>query len=48
MLKKIIIVLFAFSFVTAVAGCANTMEGVGEDIEKMGKSLKDAVKSDKE
>ena len=43
MLNKLIIVLFAFS----LFGCASTLEGVGDDIEKMGKSLKESMKSDK-
>lgn len=48
MLKKIIIALFTLSLVSSFLGCANTMEGVGADIEKMGKSIKEAVSSDKD
>lgn len=40
MLKKLTLILFLFSLV----GCTHTVEGVGEDIEKMGKSIKDSVK----
>lgn len=42
MLNKLIIVLFAFS----LFGCASTLEGMGDDIEKMGKSIKESVNSD--
>jgi len=47
MLKKLTVVLFAFSFVFALASCEGTLKGVGSDIEKMGKSIKDSVNSDK-
>ncbi|MCK5336106.1 MAG: Entericidin EcnAB [Gammaproteobacteria bacterium] len=43
MLNKLIIILFTFS----LFACAGTLEGVGEDIEKMGKSIKESMKSDK-
>lgn len=48
MLKKTIIALFSLALVAVMTGCANTMEGVGADIEKMGKSIKEAVSSDKD
>lgn len=42
MLNKLMIVLFVFS----LSGCASTIEGMGDDIEKMGKSIKESMKSD--
>ncbi|MDH5425186.1 MAG: hypothetical protein OEY29_09345 [Gammaproteobacteria bacterium] len=42
MLNKLMIVLFALSLL----GCTSTLEGVGDDIEKMGKSIKESMKSD--
>ena len=42
MLNKLIIVLFMFSLL----GCSSTLKGVGDDIEKMGKSIKESVSSD--
>jgi len=44
MFKKMLIILFTLS----VIGCANTMEGVGADIEEMGKTIKDAASSNKD
>ena len=40
MLNKLIIVLFAFS----LFGCAGTLQGMGDDIEKMGESIKESIK----
>jgi len=43
MFNKLIIVLF----VASLFGCAGTIEGMGDDIEKMGKSIKESMSSDK-
>ena len=43
MLNKLVIVLFVFS----LFGCTGTFKGVGDDIEKMGKSIKESMNSDK-
>jgi len=48
MLKKITIVLFSLSLFGLVTGCEATLKGMGEDIEKMGKSIQDTVGSDKD
>lgn len=42
MLNKLIIVLFMFS----LFACTSTIKGVGDDIEKMGKSIKESMNSD--
>lgn len=47
MFKKIMIVMFTFSLMGLLSGCEGTLKGMGEDIEKMGKSLQDTVGSDK-
>jgi len=44
MYKKIMIIMFMLS----VASCANTMEGLGADIEEIGKTIKDAGRSNKD
>ena len=44
MLNKLLVILFAFSLL----GCEGTLKGVGEDLEKMGKSIQDSVSSDKD
>lgn len=44
MFKTLMVVLFALSFI----GCTGTLEGMGKDIEKMGKTIKESVNSDKE
>jgi len=43
MFNKLIIVLFVFS----LFGCTATVKGMGDDIEKMGKSIKESMSSDK-
>jgi len=48
MLKKITIIMFTFSLLGLFSGCEATLKGMGEDIEKMGKSIQDTVGSDKE
>lgn len=42
MLNKLIIVLFMFS----LFACTGTIKGVGDDIEKIGKSIKESMNSD--
>jgi len=48
MLKNMVAVLFVFSLLGLTAGCEATLKGMGEDIEQMGKSIKDTVGSDKD
>jgi len=48
MLKKITVIMFTFSLLGFLGGCEGTMKGMGEDIEKMGKSIKDSVGSNKD
>jgi len=43
MFNKLIIVLFVLS----LFGCSGTLKGMGDDIEKMGKSIKESMSSDK-
>ena len=48
MFKKITIIMFTFSLMGLLSGCEATLKGMGEDIEKMGKSIQDTVGSDKD
>ncbi|HEY9051570.1 MAG TPA: entericidin [Gammaproteobacteria bacterium] len=42
-MKKLIIVLLALGFMSVTA-CTNTLEGIGKDIEKIGKGIQDGGK----
>ena len=42
-MKKLIIVLLALGFMSVTA-CTNTLEGIGKDIEKIGKGIQEGGK----
>ena len=42
-MKKLIIVLLALGFMS-VSACSNTLEGIGKDIEQIGKGMQDGSK----
>jgi len=48
MFKKITIIMFTFSLMGLMSGCESTMKGMGEDIEQMGKTIKESMGSDKD
>ena len=48
MLKNIIAGLFVLSLIGLTTACEATLQGMGEDIEKMGKSIQETVSSDKD
>ncbi len=42
-MKKLVIVLLALGFMS-VSACSNTLEGIGKDIEQIGKGMQDGSK----
>jgi predicted small secreted protein len=43
MMKKIFVLFMLFGFIS-VSGCSNTFEGLGKDIQGIGKSIEKSTK----